>query len=112
MEAIIPLIVQLIAGGAGGNVIGQVIKSLNLGPVGNSIAGAIGGLAATWLATKIPGLDSLVGMAANPTADGTAATAGALNGGALAGQAVTGLVGGGVLTAIVGAIRSSMAKAS
>jgi hypothetical protein len=110
MEAIVPLLVQLIAGGAGGNVIGQVIKSLNLGPVGNSIAGAIGGLAATWLATKIPGLDGLVGMASTAAADGTTAAAG-LNGGALAGQAATGLVGGGILTAIVGAIKSSMAKA-
>lgn len=112
MEAIVPLLVQLIAGGAGGNVIGQVIKSLNLGPVGNSIAGAVGGLAATWLATKIPGLDGLVGMASTAAADGTTAAAGGLNGGALAGQAVTGLVGGGILTAIAGAIKSSMAKAS
>lgn len=106
METIVPLLVQLIAGAAGGNVIGQVIKQLNLGPVGNSVAGAIGGLAATWLASKVPGLDGLVGMAgAVPAADG-------LNGGALAGQAVTGLVGGGVLSAIIGAIKSSMAKAS
>ena len=105
METIVPLLVQLIAGAAGGNVIGQVIKQLNLGPVGNSVAGAIGGLAATWLASKVPGLDGLVGMAG-------AAPAGGLNGGALAGQAATGLVGGGVLSAIIGAIKSSMAKAS
>jgi hypothetical protein len=105
METIVPILVQLIAGAAGGNVIGQVIKRLNLGPVGNSIAGAIGGLAATWLASKAPGLDGLVGMAG-------AAPAAGLDGGALAGQAVTGLVGGGVLSAIVGAIKSSMAKAS
>jgi hypothetical protein len=103
MEVIVPILVQLIAGGAGGNVIGQIIKSLNLGPVGNSIA---------WLATKIPGLDSLVGMTGTAAANGTTAAAGGLNGGALAGQAVTGLVGGGVLTAIIGAIKSSMAKAS
>jgi len=109
METIVPLLVQLIAGAAGGNVIGQVIKQLNLGPVGNSVAGAIGGLAATWLASKVPGLDGLVGMAG---AAGAAPAAGGLNGGALAGQAVTGLVGGGVLSAIIGAIKSSMAKAS
>ncbi len=111
MEMIVPLLVQLIAGGAGGNVIGQVVKKLNLGPAGNSIAGAIGGLAVTWLATKVPGLDALVGAVGAASADGTTAAAGGLNGGALAGQAVTGLVGGGVLTAIVGAIKSSMAKA-
>lgn len=106
MEMIVPLIIQLIAGGAGGNVIGQMVKKLSLGPTGNSIAGAVGGLAVTWLAGMIPGLDALVGMAG-----GTATAAGGMDGGALAGQAVTGLVGGGVLTAIIGAIRSSMAKA-
>jgi len=111
MEMIVPLLVQLIAGGAGGNVIAQVVKKLNLGPVGNSVAGAIGGLAATWIATKVPGLDALVGAVAAAPADATAAAAGGLNGGALAGQAVTGLVGGGILTAIAGAIKSSMAKA-
>ncbi|NMA99282.1 MAG: hypothetical protein GX970_14445, partial [Phyllobacteriaceae bacterium] len=50
--------------------------------------------------------DGLVGAAA-----GAATTAGSLDVGALAGQGVTGLVAGGVLTAIVGAIKSAMAKA-
>ncbi|MEO5807325.1 hypothetical protein [Devosia sp.] len=105
MEAILPLIVQLIAGGAGGNVIAQLIKKVDLGPVGNSIAGAIGGLAGTWLATKIPGLSGLVsGMGA------TGATAGGIDVAALAGQGVTGLISGGILTAIAGFIKSSMAK--
>lgn len=106
MEVIVPILVQLIAGGAGGNVIGQLAKQLNLGTTGNSIVGAIGGLAGTWLAGMIPGLDSLVGAAA-----GAAGTAGSLDLGALAGQGATGLVGGGLLTAIAGIIKSSMAKA-
>ncbi|MBO9587314.1 hypothetical protein [Devosia sp.] len=101
MEVLVPLLVQLIAGGAGGNVIGQLAKNLNLGTTGNSIVGAIGGLAGTWLAGMIPGLDTLVGAAA-----GT----GGLDIGALAGQGATGLVGGGVLTAIAGIIKSAMAK--
>ena len=102
MEVIVPLLVQLVAGGAGGNVIGQLVKSLNLGTAGNSIVGAIGG---TWLASQIPGLDSLVGAAA-----GAAGTTGGIDLGALAGQGVTGLAGGGVLTAIAGLIKSAMAK--
>lgn len=101
MEVLVPLLVQLIAGGAGGNVIGQLAKNLNLGTTGNSIVGAIGGLAGTWLAGMIPGLDTLVGAAA-----GT----GGLDIGALAGQGATGLIGGGVLTAIAGIIKSAMAK--
>ncbi|MDT4865808.1 hypothetical protein FQZ97_1006340 [compost metagenome] len=55
----------------------------------------------------IPGLDSLVGAAAG--AAGTA-TAGGIDFGALAGQGATGLVGGGLLTAIAGLVKSSMAK--
>ncbi|ODT49605.1 hypothetical protein [Devosia sp. 63-57] len=105
MEVIVPLLVQLVAGGAGGNVIGQLVKSLNLGTAGNSIVGAIGGLIGTWLASQIPGLDSLVGAAA-----GAAGTTGGIDLGALAGQGVTGLAGGGVLTAIAGLIKSAMAK--
>lgn len=106
MEALVPILVQLVAGGAGGNVIAQIVKSLNLGPVGNTIVGAIGGFAGTWLATKVPGLDALVGAAA-----GSAGTAGGMDMGALAGQGVTGLVSGGILTAIAGMIKSATAKA-
>ncbi len=99
MEVIVPLIIQLVAGGAGGNVIGQLAKKLSLGTAGNTIAGAIGGLAGTWLAGMIPGLDTLVAGAAT-----------GLDIGALAGQGAAGLVGGGLLTAIAGAIKSAMAK--
>ena len=55
MEAIIPILVQLIGGGVGGNGIAAVLKQVNLGPVGNTIAGAIGGWLGTWL-TTIAGL--------------------------------------------------------
>lgn len=105
MDVIVPILVQLIAGGAGGNVVGQLLKTLKLGTAGNTIVGAIGGLAGTWLAGLIPGLDALVGAAT--TAEGAA---GGLDLGALAGQGATGLVGGGLLTVIVGMIKSAMAK--
>ncbi|HWV19945.1 MAG TPA: hypothetical protein VN036_02855 [Devosia sp.] len=102
MEVLVPILVQLIGGGAGGNVIGQLAKNLSLGTSGNTIVGAIGGLVVTWLAGRIPGLDTLVGAAA-----GT----GGMDLGALAGQGAAGLVGGGALTAIVGIVKSAMAKA-
>ncbi|MBJ3783463.1 hypothetical protein [Devosia sediminis] len=105
MDVIVPILVQLLAGGAGGNVVGQLAKRLNLGTAGNSIVGAIGGLGGTWLAGMIPGLDTLVGAAA-----GAAGTAGSLDFGALAGQTVTSLLGGGLLTVVAGLIKSSMAK--
>lgn len=103
MEVIVPILVQLVAGGVGGNILAQLSKSLSLGTTGNSLVGAVGGIAATWLAAMIPGLDGLVGA--------TAGAAGGLDFGALAGQGVTGLVGGAILTAIAGLIKSSMAKA-
>src|SRR5262249_34196256 len=40
---IINLIIQLVSGAVGGNIAGGLLKSLNLGPVGNSIAGIVGG---------------------------------------------------------------------
>ena len=43
MDVIVPILVQLLAGGAGGNVVGQLATRLNLGTAGNSIVGAIGG---------------------------------------------------------------------
>lgn len=104
METIVPILVQLVAGGVGGNVIAQIAKSLNLGTAGNTIVGAVGGLAGTWLASMVPGLDGLVGAAAGAAGTG-------MDIGALAGQGATGLVAGGILTAIIGAIKSAMVKA-
>jgi len=39
----IPLIIQLISGAVDGNIAGAILKNLNLGPIGNSIAGIVGG---------------------------------------------------------------------
>src|SRR6218665_465545 len=109
MEVIIPILVQLVGGGVGGNVISAIIKKVNLGPAGNSIVGAIGGWLGTWLAGMIPGLDGIVKGVAS-----TAATAGAGTGGvdfgSLLGQGATGIVGGGLLTAIAGLVKNSMNK--
>ena len=79
MDVLVPVLVQLVAGGAGGNVLGQLARRLSLGSVGNSIVGAIGGLAGTWLAGLVPGLDTLVG------------TSNGLDPGALAGQGAVSL---------------------
>ncbi|MGB5837775.1 MAG: hypothetical protein WBH14_12045, partial [Albidovulum sp.] len=37
------LIISLISGAAGGNIVGKLMKNLDLGPLGNSIAGIVGG---------------------------------------------------------------------
>lgn len=98
MDVLVPVLVQLIAGIAGGNVMGQLVRRASLGRLGNSIFGAIGGLVGTYGASQIPGLDSLVG------------TTDRLDPGALAGQGAVGLLSGAILTSIVSAIKSVMAK--
>jgi hypothetical protein len=104
MESLVPILVQLVGGGIGGNVLGQIAKKLSLGTAGNSIVGAIGGWVLTWIAGQVPGLSALVKGAA------TAGAAGGLDIGALAGQGVAGLVGGGALTAIAGLIKNATTK--
>ena len=98
MEAIISIIIQLVAGAIGGNGIGAAAKNMSLRTTGNTIAGAIGGVGGTWLAGLIPGLAELL------------SGAGGMDAGALVGQGVSGLVGGGILTAIAAAVRKATAK--
>jgi len=85
---VINLIIRLIAGALAGNAIGPALKKIDLGPIGNSIAGAIGGAGA-----GVP--LQLLGFA------GMAGT------GSIIGQAVGGGVSGAILTAIVGFIKKT-----
>jgi len=87
MESLLPIIIQLVSGAAGGNVAGALMKNLSLGTVGNSVAGIIGG--------GIGGqLLSFVG-------------AGGLDG--IAGSLASGGVGGAVVMAGVGLVKKAMA---
>jgi hypothetical protein len=71
----INLIIQLIAGALGGNAAGATMKNLDLGTLGNTIAGALGGAGGGTLRTAL--LPMLQGAAS-----------GNVDIGALAGQAV------------------------
>ena len=94
MEAILPLIINLISGAVGGNVAGGLLKNLSLGTVGNSIVGIIGG-----------GLGgTLLGMLGLDVGGGSMDISGIL------GSVASGGVGGGVLLAIIGAIKNMFAK--
>jgi hypothetical protein len=44
MEMVVNLVIQLISGVVGGNAAGAALKDYNLGNLGNTIAGAIGGV--------------------------------------------------------------------
>ena len=87
------LIIQLVGGAVGGYGTGRVAKNVSINPTVDAIVGLIGGFGGTWIAGLIPALAPML-------------TGG---GAAYVGTAVTGVVGGGILTAIVGAIKNMSA---
>jgi hypothetical protein len=96
---IINLIIQLVAGAGGSSILANAASRLNLGPLGNLITGALGGI----------GGGNLLGALLH---GGGAAAANAATGGFDLGSLVTQLIGGGVggpiVTAIVAMIRNAM----
>jgi uncharacterized membrane protein YeaQ/YmgE (transglycosylase-associated protein family) len=89
------LLVQLVSGAVGGNVAGAAMKKLSLGTLGNSIVGILGG----GIGGQILGM---MGMGAGGD--------GAMDAGSILSSVAGGGVGGAVLLAIIGAIKSAMAK--
>lgn len=83
MEALLPIITQLIAGAIGGNAAGAALKQQAVSMVVKTVVGAIGGVGGGLLLQLVGGEAGLTGL----VADG-----------------IGGLVGGGVLTAIVGSV--------
>src|SRR3546814_463172 len=97
-ESLINVIIQLVSGAIGGNAVAAGAKKYTLGTLGNTIAGAIGGLGGGQL------LQALLGAGA---AAGTA-SAGGLDIGALIAQVIGGGAGGAILTFVAGLIRQSI----
>jgi hypothetical protein len=96
---IIGLIIQLISGAIGGNIAGAAMKQYNLGTIGNSIAGLIGGGVGA----------QIIGALLGGGGEGAAATGGSgLDIGSIIGQIASGGVGGGILMVIVGLIKQAM----
>ncbi len=89
--AVINLLIQLISGAVGGNVAGAALKDYNLGTLGNSIAGIVGGVAA--------------GQGLQAAGVDLAAMIGSGQIGTIVSNIVSGGLGGGVLMAIVGLLR-------
>ena len=92
---IINLIIQLIAGAVGGNAAGAGLKDYSLGTIGNTIAGAIGGVGGGQILTAL--LPMLAGAG------------GSVDIGAVLGQAVGGGVAGAIVTVVVGLVKNMMA---
>ncbi len=87
----VPLIINLLCGAVGGNVAGGLIKKLNLGTVGNSLAGILGG----GLGGQLLGMLGITGGGE-----------GALDLTSIISNIGAGGVGGGVVLAIVGVIKN------
>ncbi|CAN7391474.1 putative membrane protein YeaQ/YmgE (transglycosylase-associated protein family) [Rhizobium tibeticum] len=83
MEALLPIITQVIAGAVGGNVASGALKQVAINAVARTIAGAIGGIGGGMLLSMVGGEAAMSGL----IADG-----------------IGGLIGGGILSTIVGAV--------
>ena len=92
---IISLIISLVSGAIGGNVAGAALKDKSLGVPGNSLSGILGG--------GIGGVIlQLLGMGG--------AQGAALDIGTILRNLASGGVGGGILLAVIAAIKQAMAK--
>jgi uncharacterized membrane protein YeaQ/YmgE (transglycosylase-associated protein family) len=99
------IILQLISGGVGGNIAAALLKKLNLGPVGNSIAGIVGGLI-TGQILRVLGSGAVAATAAS-----AASTSGMDLTSILSNVGGAG-IGGAAVMAIVGLIKTQMSKSS
>jgi len=86
---LVSLLIQIVAGAIGGNIVGAVSKDISLGPLGNTVAGAIGGGVGGQILQQF----LLPGVMGAP---------GAMDVGAVVGQLLGGGVAGAILTFIVG----------
>lgn len=76
---IIGWIVSLVAGSAGGNIVGALVKNRNLGPMLNTVLGAVGGgVGGKLLPMLVPAIGSLVGAQGLVGTGGLSAIVGAL----------------------------------
>ncbi len=89
---IVNLIIQIVAGAIGGTAVGSRMENVNLGGVGNAIAGAVGGLGGGQI------LGALV-----PALSG----AGGMDIGSIVGQVVGSGAGGAILTVIAGLCKNA-----
>lgn len=97
MEALIPIIIQLISGVAGGGVVGSMLKNEAMSMLPKLLAGGVGGLG---------GGAALAG----PIASMLGGDASGLDLASIIGNVGGGLVGGGALTGIAGALMGAMKK--
>lgn len=103
--SVMGIVTDLIAGGVGGNIAGAILKKFDLGPIGNTVAGLVGGVGGGQLLSML-----MSGGAA--AAASSAATGGGMDMSSILANVGGAGVGGAVVMAIVGLIKGQMAKSS
>ena len=103
MEALLPIIVQVVTGVIGGQAVGAAFKQAAMGQLAKILSGAIGGVGGAAILGSLLGGGGIDPAAASAAVEGLG---GALN----LNNIVGGAGGGAILTAIVGAVMNSMKK--
>jgi uncharacterized membrane protein YeaQ/YmgE (transglycosylase-associated protein family) len=96
-------IISLISGAAGGNIAGASMPEKNLGTLGNTIAGLLGGGVGQFILKAL-------GVLATTQVAGTPATGNELDIASILASIGAGGVGGGALTAIVALVKDMLQK--
>ena len=91
------ILINLVTGALGGNAAGKASSNFDLGTLGNTIAGAVGGGALGQIITLLlPAITA-------------AAQSGNFSVGSIVSQAIAGGAGGAILTALVGLVKNKAA---
>ena len=97
METLLPIIIQVLGGGAGGNIAGKLLKNIDLSKLIQTVVGVIGGVMGGQTAGLLKVLQTVLGEGGVGEMLGNAGASG---------------IGGAVLVAIVGFIKKAMAGSS
>ncbi len=89
---IVGLLIQLVSGAVGGNIVGGVLKNFSTGTLGNTLIGIVGAVVTSYATGKLGASADLSNITALLSSIG-------IN-----------LAGGGVLTAVVGLIKQVLGK--
>jgi hypothetical protein len=103
--AVIALAIEALCGVAGAFAVRVWWPSLAATRITTVLAGMVGGVALTFIASKIPGIGHLVGHV-EAAADAVMQGVGGLTPAVLIGVGVSGLLGGAILMAVLGLVRS------
>ena len=91
----VALLIQLVAGATGGNIAGSLLRRMSLGPIGNTIAGMVGGGIGNVMLNGVLGPGQVAALAV-------------LDPGAVIGEIAAAGVGGGVIMVLVGLLRQAL----